>query len=148
MESARQRVRAVAARFKEERKAKEAEGGTSSTPKTVAKASKRKPAGSDDRPSKKAAVTPGDSSPKGKSPLKPSHGVGKGVMTSSSLVIEGPCFLLTHKDYAIGEVGSFIKPMDIGPCDLLGTEDLGVSALFDLTRVCSLPFGQVGFISF
>ena len=28
--------------------------------------------------------------------------------------------------------------MDIGPCDLLGTEDLGASAFFDLTRVCSL----------
>ena len=148
MESARQRVRAAATRKKEERKAKEAEGGTSSTPKTVTKASKRKLDGGDERPSKKAVVTHGDISSKGKSPLKPSHGVGKGVMTSSSLIIEGPCCLLTHKDYAIGEVGSFIKPTDIGPCDLLGTEDLGVSALFDLTRVCSLPFGQVGFILF
>ena len=148
MESARQRVRAAAARKKEEKKAKEVEGGTSSTPKTVIKASKRKLDGSDDHLSKKAAVTPGDSSSKEKSPLKPSHGAGKGVMTSSSLVIEGPCCLLTHKDYAVGEVGSFIKPTDIGPCNLLGTEDLGASALFDLTRVCLLPFGQVGFIPF
>ena len=48
MESAKQRVRVVAARKKEEKKAKESEGGTSSTPKTVTKASKRKPDGSDD----------------------------------------------------------------------------------------------------
>ena len=148
MESARQRVRVAAARKKEEKKVKEAEGGTSSTPKTVAKASKRKPDGSDDRLSKKAAITPRDISPKGKSPLKPSHGTGKGVMTSSGPVIEGPCCLLTHKDYAVREVGSFIKPTDIGPCNLLGTEDLGALALFDLTRVCLLPFGQVVFISF
>ena len=119
-----------------------------STPKTVIKAAKRKPDGSDDCPSKKAAVTPGDNAPKEKSPLKPSHGAGKGVMTSSGPVIEGPYCLLTHKDYAVGEVGSFIKPTDIGPCDLLGTKDLGALALFYLTRVCLLPFGQVGFISF
>ena len=78
MESARQRVRVAAARKKEEKKAKEAEGGTSSTPKTVTKVLKRKPDGNDDRPSKKAAVTPGDISPKGKSPLKPSHGAARG----------------------------------------------------------------------
>ena len=146
MESAKQRARAAAARKKEEKKAKEAEGGTSSSPKTVTKVLKRKPDGNDDRLSKKAAVTPGDVSPKRKSPLKPSHGVGKGVMTSSGLVIKGPRCLLTHKDYAVGEVGSFIKPTDIGPCDLLGTEDLGASALFDLARVCSLP--QVKLVSF
>ena len=45
---------------------------------------------------------------------------------------------MTHKDYAIEEVGSFVKPTDIGPCDLVGTENLGASAFFDLTRVCSL----------
>ena len=141
-------MRATTARKKEEKKAKEAEGGTLSTPKTITKAPKRKPEGSDDRPSKKAAITLGDISPKGKSPLKPSHGAGKGVMTFSGPIIEGPCCLLTHKDYAVKEVGSFIKLTNIGPCDLLGTEDLGSSALFDLTRICLLPFGQVGFISF
>ena len=146
MESAKQRARAAAARKKEEKKAKEAEGGTSSSPKTVTKVLKRKPDGNDDRLSKKAAITPGDISPKRKSPLKPSYGAGKGVMTSSGLIIEGPCCLLTHKDYAVGEVGSFIKPTDIGPYDLLGTEDLGASALFDLARVCSLP--QVKLVSF
>ena len=59
-------------------------------------------------------------------------------MTSSGPVIEGPCCLLTHKDYAFREVGSFVKPTNIGPCDLLGMEDLGESALFDLTRICLL----------
>ena len=141
-------MRAAAARQKEEKRAKEAGGQTSSTPKTVAKSVKRKPDGSDGRPSKKAAVTPRDSAPKEKSPLKPSHGAGKGVMTSSSPVNEGPCCLLTHKDYAIGEAGSFIKSTDIEPCDLLGMDDLGASALFDLTRVCLLPFGRIGFILF
>ena len=148
MEFAKQRVRAVVAHKKEEKKAKEAGGETSSTPKTVIKPAKRKLDRSDDRPSKKAALTPRDNAPKEKSPLKPSHGAGKGVITSSGPVNEGPCCLLTYKDYAVGEVGSFIKPTDIGPCDLLGTEDLGASALFDLTRVCLLPFGQVGFIPF
>ena len=129
----------AAARKKEEAKlAKGTEEGTSSALKTVTKVSKRKLDGKDDHSSKRATVTPGDVSPKRKSPFKPSHGVGKAVMTSSGLIIKGPCGLLTYKDYAIGEVGSFIKPMDIGPCDLLGMEDLRASAIFDLTRVCSL----------
>ena len=78
MESAKQRVKAAVARKKEEKKANEAERGTSLTPKTVTKVSKRKPDGNEDRPSKKATVTPGDISPKGKSPLKPSHGAARG----------------------------------------------------------------------
>ena len=139
MDAVKQRIRAAVARKKEEAKlAKGIEEGTSSAPKTVSKVSKRKPDGKDDRPSKRTAVTPGDASPKRKSPLKPSHGAGKGVMTSYGPVIEGPYCLLTYKDYAVGEVGSFVKPTDIGPCDLLGTEDLGASTLFDLTRVCLL----------
>ena len=117
MESVKQRIRAAAARQKEERKNKEAGGETSSTPKAVAKVTKRKPDGSDSRPTKKAAVTPGDEPLKEKSPLKPSHGTGKGVMTSTGPVSEGPCCLLTHKDYAVGEVESLIKPTDIEPCD-------------------------------
>ena len=88
--------------------------------------------------SKRIAVTPGDTSPERKSPLKPSYGAGKGVMTSSGPVIEGPCCLLTHKRYAVGEVGSFVKSTDLEPCDLVGTEDLGASTLFDITRVCLL----------
>ena len=139
MDAAKQRVRAAAARKKKEAKlAKGTEVGTSSAPEIVTKVSKRKPNGKDDRPSKRVAITLEDVSLQTKSPLKPSHGAGKGVMTSSSPVIEGPCCLLTHKNYVVGEVGSFIKPMDIRPCDLLGMEDLEASALFDLTRVCSL----------
>jgi len=50
MESAKQRIRAATARQKEERKAKEAGGEASSTPKAVAKVTKRKPDGSNSRP--------------------------------------------------------------------------------------------------
>ena len=139
-------MRAAVACQKEEKRAKEARGETSSTPKAVTKPAKRKPDGSDDCLSKKAAVTPGDGAAKEKSPLKPSHGVGKGVMTSSGPVNKGPYCLLTYKDYVVEEVKSFIKPTDIKPYDLLGTEDLGASALFDFTRVCLLPFGRTDFI--
>ena len=120
--------------------AKGTKEGNSSVPKSISKVSKRKTNGDDDRPSKKAAVTPGDASPKGKSSLKPSHGVGKGVMTSSGPVLEGPCCLLTHKGYAIGEVGSFVKPMDLEPYDLV---------LFPsyLTDVCALLFFRPWFAS-
>ena len=138
MDAAKQRIRAVAARKNEEKLAKELEEGNSSVPKFVSKVSKRKLEGDDDCPSKRTVVTPGDASPKRKSSLKPSHGAGKGVMTSSSPVLESPCCLLTHKGYAVGEVGSFVKPTDLEPCDLVGTKDLGASALFDITRVCLL----------
>ena len=60
------------------------------------------------------------------------------MMTSTGPVVEGPCHLFTHKDYAIEEVESLIKLTDMEPCAELGTEELGASALFDLTRV-SLP---------
>ena len=146
MESAKQRIRAAAARQKAEKKAKEAGGETSSTPKASTKQAKRKPDESDRRPAKKAVVTPGNAVAKEKSPPKPSHDAGKGAMTSLGPVNEGPCRLPTHKGYAVEEVKSFIKPADIKPCDQLGTEDLGASALFDLTRVCLLPFCRNGFI--
>ena len=126
MDAAKQRIRATVTRKKEEVKlAKGTEEGTSSAPKAVNKVSKRKPDGDDDRPLKRTSVNPGDASPKRKSPLKPSHGAGKRVITSSGLVIEGACCLLTHKDYVVGEVGSFVKLTDIRPCDLVGMEDLG-----------------------
>ena len=141
MESAKQRIRVVATRQKEKKKAKEAGGEASLTPKAVTKVAKRKPDGSDSCPSKKAIITPRDGAIKEKSPLKPSHGAGEGVMTSSGPINEDPCRLLTHKDYDIGEVESLIKPTDIEPCDQLGKEDLGASTLFDLTRVCLLLFG-------
>ena len=140
MESAKQRIRAAAARQKAEKKAQEAGGEASSTPKVPTRQAKRKPDGSDRCPAKKAAVTP--DSMKEKSPPKPSHGVGKGLMTSLGLVNEGPCRLLTHKDYAVEEVRSFVKPADIEPYDQLETEDLGASALFDLARVCLLPLSK------
>ena len=101
---------------------------------------KRKPDGSDSRPSKKASVSPGDEPLKEKSPPKPGHGAGKGVMTSTGPVSQGPCRLLTHKEYVVGEVKSLIKPTDIDPCDQVGTEDLRASALFNLTKVCLLFF--------
>ena len=126
----------MAARKKEERLTKGTEEGDSSAPKFISKAPKRKADGDGTRPSKKTITILGDASPKGKSALKPSHGTGKGAMTSSGPVLEGPSCLLTHKAYAVGEVGSFMKPTDLESCDLVGTEDLGVSALFDITRVC------------
>ena len=136
MDIAKQRIRAAATRKKEERLMKGAEEGDSSAPKTVSKASKRKADEDGARPSEKTITIPGDASPKGNSALKPSHGAGKGAMTSSGPVHEGPSCLLTHKAYAVGEVGSFVKPMDLEPFDLVGTEDLGASALFDIIRVC------------
>ena len=67
MDSAKQRIRAAAARQKEERKNKEAAREASSTPKVVAKVTKRKLDGDDSRPSKKVAVTPRDKPLKEKS---------------------------------------------------------------------------------
>ena len=119
--------------------------GDSSTPKSVSKASKRKADEDGARPSKNTVSIPGDASPKGKSALKPSHGAGKGAMTSSGPVSEGPNCLLTHKAYAVGEVGSSVKPTDLEPCDLVGTEDLEALALFDITKVCLLFIDSVWF---
>ena len=56
-------------------------------------------------------------------------------MTSQGPVAEGPSRLLTHRDYAVEEAKSFVKPVDLEPYEQLETEDLGASALFDLTRV-------------
>ena len=138
----------AAACKKEERLVKGTEEGNSSAPKFVSKASKRKSDGDDARSSKKTIAILGDASPKRKSSLKPSHGVGKGAMTSSGPILEGPCCLLIHKGYAIAEVGSFLKLMDLEPCDLVATEDLGASALFDIIRVCLLLLDQFGFTFF
>ena len=136
MDVAKQRIRATVARKKEERMTKGAEVGDSLAPKTVSKTPKRKADGDSTRPSKKTVTIPGDASPMGKSALKPSHGAGKGATTSSGPVPEGPSYLLIHKAYAVGEVGSFVKPTDLEPCDLVGTEDLGASTIFDITMVC------------
>ena len=142
MEAARQKVRAAASHKKEkEKRAKGKEGASSSTPKAISKGSaKRKADGKDNRPSKKAAVTPKDAKPKKKLPLKPSYSTSKGMMTSTDPVIEGHRRLFTHKDYAVEEVESFIKPTNVEPCAELGTKELGASALFDLTRVSLLSW--------
>ena len=145
MDVAKQRIRAVVAHKKEERLAKGTEEGDSSAPKSVSKASKRKADEDGSRPSKKIVSIPSDASPKGKSALKPSHGAGKGAITSSGPIPEGPSCLLTHKAYAVGEVGSFMKLTDLEPCDLVGTEDLGLSALFEITKVCLLFTSSVWF---
>ena len=138
MDVAKQKIRATAARTKEERLVKGTKEGNSSIPKSISKVSKRKIDGDDDCQSKKAAVILGDASPKWKSSLKPSHGAGKGVMTSSGPILGASCCLLTHKGYAVGEVDLFVKPTDLEPYDLVGTEDLGASTFFDITRVCLL----------
>ena len=141
MDAAKQRMRAAAAHKKEEeRKAKGKEGTSSSVPKVVSKGSaKRKTNGENDHSPKKVVVTPGDAHSK-KSPPKSGPGAGKGMMTSTSPVIEGPRCLLTHKDYAVDEVKTLIKPTDVDPCAELGTKGLGESALFNLTRVSLLPW--------
>ena len=145
MDVAKQRIRVAAAHKKEERLAKGTKEGKSSAPKSVNKASKIKVDEDDARPSKKIVVILGDSSLKGKSSVKPSRDAGKGAMTSSGPVHEGPSCLLTHKAYAVREVGSFVKSTDLDPCDLVGTEDLGASALFDITKVCLLFISSVWF---
>ena len=141
MDAAKQRVKAVAARKKEEdRKAKGKEGTSSSVPKAIFRGSaKRKTDRENDRPPKKVAITPGDAHSK-KSPPKPGPNAGKGMMTSTGPVIEGPRCLLTHKDYAVKEVKTFIKSTDVDPYAELGTEELGESTLFYLTQVSSLPW--------
>ena len=87
---AKQKIRVAAAHKKEERLAKGTKEGNSSAPKFVNKATKRRSDGDNARLSKKTVATPGDAFPKGKSSLKPNHGAGKGVMTSSDPILEGP----------------------------------------------------------
>ena len=114
MEAARQRVKAVATCKKEEKKTKV--GESSSPPKAIGKgAAKRKADGKDERPSKKASVTPGEKLPKKPSP--PKHGAGKGLMTTLGPVTQdSECRLLTHKDYAVEMLESIIKDKDVNPC--------------------------------
>ena len=57
------------------------------------------------------------------------------MMTSTSLVVEGLRHLLTHKDYVVETVESFIKLIDVELYAELGMEKLGASALFDLSWV-------------
>ena len=112
MDVVKQRIRAAVARKKEERLAKGTKEGDSSAPKFVIKAPKRKADGDDARLSKKIVIIPGDASPKGKSSLKPSHGVGKGVMTSCGLVLKGLSYLLTYKAYICRRGGGLLCEAD------------------------------------
>ncbi|KAK9988934.1 hypothetical protein SO802_029173 [Lithocarpus litseifolius] len=93
-------------------------GASSLGLKAVGKgAPKRKANGKDDRPSKKVTVTIGDQSPKKPSPLRPSHGVGKGLRTTSGLVIQGFARrLLTHKEHADEVMDPIIKDSKLDPC--------------------------------
>lgn len=76
-------MRAAAAQRKEEENKAKGEGASLLAPKAAGKrASKRKANGKDDRPPKKPSITPRDKLPKKPSPHKPSHGAGKGLMTT------------------------------------------------------------------
>ena len=97
---------------------KEKEGTSLSAPKAVTKgAAKRNGDGKDDHPYKKVSVTPREKLPKKPSPLKPRHGVGKGLMMTSGPVIQDPDYsLLTYKDYALEMVESIIRDKDVNLC--------------------------------
>ena len=72
-------MQAIAAQKKEEEKISKGDGASSSAPKVVVKgAPKRKANGKDDRPYKKATLTPCRKLPKKPSPPKASHGQEKG----------------------------------------------------------------------
>ena len=112
-----------------QKKAKGQQVTSSSILAAISKGSaKRKVDGEDDHPPKKVAVNLGDAHPKKSSP-KPGRSACKEMMTLTGPIIEGPRHLLTHKDYAVEEL------TDVDPCAELGIEELGASALFDLTRV-------------
>ena len=125
---------------KEEKKENGKEGASSSAPKVIGKGTpKGKAKGKDDHPLKKGMVTLGDKQPKKLSPLKPSHGAGKGLMTTIGPITQGTRRLLTHKGYAVKMVESIIKETNLDPYTEQETEDLEASGLFDLSRVCSFP---------
>ena len=78
-----------------------------------------------------------------KKPMLPKtgHGVGKGLMTTSSPVTHGSDRrLLTHKDYAIEMMGSIIRDKDVDPFAEPRTDKLGASSHFDLAWVCFYIF--------
>ena len=136
------------------KKKKEKDGASLSTPKDITKVtSKRKNEGKDDRPFKRRLAVPEGGKPKKSSPLKPSHGVGKGLMTSTGPVTQGFIRrLLTHKEHAIEMMEFIIKDTDMDPCAEQTTEELGVlgllivhgyifSLFFCLLLYCSIADG-------
>ena len=135
-------MKAATMRKKEEEKAKGKDGASSSALMAVGKGSpKREADGKDNHPSKKVIVTPRDKLPKKPSPLKPSHGAGKRLMTTSSPVSQGPDHhLLSHKDYAVEMIESIIKDKDVHLYAEQMTKELVVSGLFYLARVCLFLF--------
>jgi len=81
------RVSVVVRKKKEEKKDKGKEGVSSPAPKVDGKGvPKRKTDRKDDRPYKKASVTPWEKQPKKPSPPKSSCGTGKGLMIASGPV--------------------------------------------------------------
>lgn len=135
MESAKQRIRAAVARKKQEEKIR-GEETPPSVPKPVGKVGvKRKTDGTDDRSGKKVASSSEVKPTKKPSPPK-MHGVGKGLMTASGAVIPQPVrHLLTHKDYTVEVAESILKEEEVELCDEQATDEIGSSALFDLTWV-------------
>lgn len=88
---------------------------------------KRKNNGKDDRPNKKGiGPSVGDKQLKHPSPPKPSHGVGKGLMTGKGPVVPSTVRrLLTHKDHVIEMIDSIIKETNLDSCADQTTKDLG-----------------------
>lgn len=68
---------------------------------------------------------------------------GKGPITPSVV----RCFI-THKDYAVEMVDSIIKEPDLDPCAEQSSKDLGVSGLYDLSRVCLCHLWYYAFFFF
>ena len=131
----RAQVRASTQQKKKEKDKTKGDGASSSAIKAVRKVSKRKNDGKDDHPSKKPIVNVGGKSSKKSTLTKIGHGVGKGLMTTSGPVTQGPDRrLLTHKDYAIKMMCSIIRDKDVDPCVELGTNELEASASLILHR--------------
>ena len=55
------------------------------------------------------------------------------------MTVMSPITFFTHKGYAIKMVESIIKETNMDPCAEQKMEDLGVSGLFYLSRVCYFP---------
>ena len=123
-----------------ERKQQQKERSSMLAFKAIAKGTlKWKNSGKDDHSQKKGLNTPvGDKQLKQSLPPKPSHGVGKGLMTGKGPVTQGTVRrLLTHKDHVVEMVDSIIKETDLDPCADQTIDDLGASSIFDFSRVCS-----------
>ena len=117
MEATRQRALVRAAATCKKKKEKEKDMGSSSAPKDITKVtSKRKSEGKDNHPLKKGPVVPTGDKLKNSVPFKPSYRVGKGLMMSTSPVIQGSiCCLLTHKEHVVEVIESIIKDTDMDP---------------------------------